>query len=89
MKKPVPTLGVSLSQKTKYVLSLSSWLVIIAAGVLFFMSMSSLTWGLTSLINQDVNGVWYVTGGALLQGGAISSVWIVEKKALTRPADRS
>ncbi|SOD79564.1 hypothetical protein [Spirosoma fluviale] len=86
MNKSVPTLGVGLPQQTKYVHSLRAWMVIIVAGVLFFMSMSSLTWGLTSLINQDINGVWYVTGGALLQGGAISSVWAVEKKALTRPA---
>ncbi|MCX6215469.1 hypothetical protein [Spirosoma sp.] len=76
-----PTRGVSLWQKTKYVHSLGGWIIIILAGVLFFLSMSSVALGLTRLISRDLNGIWFLLGGVLLQGAAIWSVWVVEKRA--------
>lgn len=76
-----PTRGVSLRHKTKYIHSLGGWMIILLAGVLFFLSMSSVALGLTRLLSQDLNGGWFLLVGVLLQGTAIRSVWVVEKRA--------
>lgn len=60
---------------------MGGWMIIILAGVLFFLSMSSVALGLTSLLSQDLNGIWFLLGGVLLQGTAVWSVWVVEKRA--------